>query len=134
MKFLDGSSAVVKWGSEELAIPYLKPVIDPVTGKPGVKVARYFPDFVVVYRDAGGGLQREILEVKPLKESQAESAKTAHDKLALAVNIAKWHAAEDFAKRNGMKFRVLTEATIFKQGAKRAKRPRSTVKPRGTKK
>lgn len=128
MKFLDSSSAVVKWGSEELAIPYLKPYIDPVTGQAKTKVAKYYPDFVVLYRDKDNNIQKEILEVKPLKETVSSKAKSAYDKMSLVVNIAKWRAAEDFANRNGMKFRVLTENTLFKQAPKAPKKPRGKAK------
>jgi len=141
MKFLDSSSAVIKWGSEEIRIPYLKPVLDPVTGKATFKPAGYFPDFVVVYQDKDGNIQKEILEVKPLKETLAEKATSDRDKVMLAVNIAKWKAAEAFARQNGMKFRVITEQSLFKQGPKKQPRKPSTarktvgtVKPRGSKK
>lgn len=129
MKYLDSSAAVLKWGSEEVAIPYLKPYIDTTTGQAKVKVANYYPDFVVIYRDKNNAIKKEILEIKPLKEASSEKAKTAYDKLSLAVNIAKWKAAEDFATRNGMTFRVLTEMSIFKQAPKKAK----VIRPRGSK-
>lgn len=124
MKFLDSSKAVLKWGSEEIKIPYLKPIIDPVTGRASLKPANYFPDFVVVYQDKEGNVQTEILEIKPLKESLQEKAKTDRDKMALAVNIAKWKAAEAFARANGMKFRVITEQSLFKQAPAKPKKPR----------
>lgn len=125
MKFLDSSNAVVKWASEELSIPYIKPT--------DMRVHQYFPDFVVVYRDKAGNLQKEILEVKPLKETLAEKAKNDHDKVALAINVAKWKAAEEFAKRNGMRFRVITEQSIFKQGrTAQPKQPKTIRKPTGT--
>lgn len=131
MKFLDSSAAVIKWGSEELVIPYIKPTDG--------KVHKYYPDFVVIYRDANGGIRKEILEVKPLKESLAESAKSIHDKVALAINIAKWNAAEAFAAQNGMTFRVLTEKSLFVNKPKTPKKPKAQPgarKPRssGTKK
>lgn len=126
MKYLDSSHAVLKWGSEEVAIPYLKPYIDVASGQAKVKVANYYPDFVVIYRDKNNAIRKEILEIKPLKEASSEKAKTAYDKLSLAVNVAKWRAAEDFATKNGMTFRVLTEMSIFKQAPKkpRVNRPR----------
>ena len=117
-----------------MAIPYLKPFIDPTTGKASAKVANYYPDFVVVYRDKNGGVQTEILEVKPLKEALAEKAKNAYDKMALAVNVSKWRAAEEFANRNGMRFRVLTEQTLFKQVPKKPRKATGTIKPKGTRK
>ena len=125
MKYLDSSSAVLKWGSEEVAIPYLKPYIDVTSGQAKVKVANYYPDFVVIYRDKNNTIRKEILEIKPLKEASSEKAKTAYDKLSLAVNIAKWRAAEDFATKNGMTFRVLTEMSIFKQAPKKPRVNRS---------
>lgn len=130
MKFLDSSSAVLKWGSEEVKIPYLKPIIDPVTGKATVKPANYYPDFIVVYQDKDGNQQTELLEVKPLKETLQEKAKTDRDKMALLVNIAKWKAAEAFCRSRGMKFRVITEQTLFKQAPKKAKQ--ATAKPART--
>ena len=132
MKFFDSSVAVLKWGSEEIKIPYLKPIIDPVTGRPGFKPAMYFPDFLVIYQDKEGNIQKELLEVKPLKESIAEKAKTDRDKMALAVNIAKWKAAELFARQNGMKFRVITEQSLFKQPTKQPRKPTTGRKAVGT--
>ena len=35
------------------------------------------------------------------------------------MNKAKWKFAADWAERNGAKFRVLTEKTMFKQKAKK---------------
>lgn len=110
MKRLDGSAAVLKWGSEEVRIPYLKPTDN--------RVHYYFPDFVVFYRDKMGAVQKEILEVKPLKEALAEKAKNDYDKISLAINIAKWKAAEAFAAKHGMKFRVITEKSMFHQAPK----------------
>lgn len=124
MKFLDASPSVEKWGSEEFSIPYLKPTIDKVTGRATMKVANYFPDFLVVYRDKTGNQVKEILEIKPAKEALVEKAKNAYDKLSLAINMAKWKAAEEFAERNGMKFRVLTEHSLFKQGQVKRKKAR----------
>lgn len=121
LKFLDSSSAVLKYASEELAIPYIKPTDN--------RVHKYYPDFVVIYTDKSGAVQREIIEIKPLKESLAEKAKTDHDKIALTINIAKWKAAEEFAHRHDMKFRVITETSMFKQGPakQRTSKKRKTV-------
>ncbi len=122
MKFFDSSNAVIKWGSEEVRIPYLKPFIDPTTGKSGFKPANYFPDFIVVYQNSQGMVKKEIIEIKPLKESLMEKAKSDRDKMALVVNIAKWKAAEHFASQHGMTFRVVTEASLFRQVPKKPKK------------
>jgi hypothetical protein len=116
MKFFDASEAVLKWGSEELKIPYLKPT--------DARVHYYYPDFIVVYRDKTGAVQKEIIEIKPLKESVQRANMTDYDKLSLIINDAKWKAADLFARQHGMKFRVITEASLFKQAPKQPRRPR----------
>ena len=37
------------------------------------------------------------------------------ERATVAVNYAKWEAAIHWAKRNGIKFRVITEEQIFKK-------------------
>ena len=39
--------------------------------------------------------------------------------MIVAVNYAKWDAAQKWCKRNGLTFRVVTEEDIFHQGRKR---------------
>ena len=107
MKFFDSSTAVISWASEEIAIPYLKPE--------DARVHHYYPDFVVEFRDKEGNIKKEIVEVKPLHESDVAYAKHERSKAALETNEAKWKAAIDFAGRNGMTFRVITEKSIFHQ-------------------
>lgn len=113
-KFFDSRSDVLKWGSEEIIIPYLSPADN--------RVHRYFPDFLVVYRDKDGCIIKEVVEVKPLHESDARFAKSDRSKDALMVNEAKWAAASLFCEERGMKFRVLTEKSIFHQGVKKARK------------
>ena len=130
-KFFDSHPSVYKWGSEEIKIPYIKPTDN--------RVHYYFPDFIVVYKDKDGNLIKELVEVKPLKESVLTDKSSNYDKLAIAVNHAKWAAAEAFCAQNGMKFRVLTEQSIFAGGAKRpanktTKKNKATTGTRRTRK
>lgn len=108
MEFCDKTPSVLKWASEEVKIPYVKPTDG--------RVHYYFPDFVIVYRDKMGNIQREIIEIKPLKETKLTARSTEHDKLAIAINEAKWAAAGAFAESHNMKFRIMTEATLFAMG------------------
>lgn len=107
MKFFDSSTAVISWASEEIAIPYLKPE--------DARVHHYYPDFVVEFVNKEGQIKKEIVEVKPLHESDAKFAKHERSKAALETNEAKWRAAIDFAEKHGMTFRVITEKSIFHQ-------------------
>lgn len=122
MKFFDSSIAVLQWASEELVIPYISPL-------DGLK-HKYYPDFVIVYKDKTGSIRKEILEVKPLSQSVAEHAKSDRDKMALIVNNAKWTYAIAFAKVHGMTFRVITEKSIFKQPTPKVKKPKGGKRPR----
>lgn len=110
MKWMDLRPQVLRWGSEEVEIPYLSPVDN--------RVHRYFPDFFIEYKNSDGQIIKEILEVKPRHESEEKFAKNDRSKNALLVNTAKWQAASLWCEQHNMKFRVLTEASIFHQVAK----------------
>jgi len=104
--FCDNNPAVVNWASEAITIPYR----NPVSGKNTV----YIPDFIVVYEDKYQRKHTELIEIKPSKEVTMESAKSYRDQLMVAINMAKWAAADSWARANNMKFRVVTEFDIFK--------------------
>jgi hypothetical protein len=115
MIWLDGNNAVLRWGSEELAIPYINPIKVDAAGRP--KISRYFPDFIILYRDNSGGIKKEIVEIKPYKESVITPRMSERDKMAYVVNQAKWKAAAMYAAANGAEFRVVTERSLFQQAA-----------------
>ena len=133
LKFFDNSTAVMKYASEEIAIPYVS-----IDGK----VHRYYPDFLAKIVNAQGIVEDWLIEVKPLKEAHIDFAKTPYDKLALAKNEAKWKAAQLFASANNMKFKVITEVEIYKLQPPTVKKPKEkkakvvkpkVIKPKGTK-
>lgn len=105
MKWLDTNNAIIRWGSEELAIPYISPLDN--------RQHRYFPDMIVMYKHVDGSIRKEIVEIKPYKETVITRGATDRDKQAIMVNDAKWKAAADFASKNGATFRVITERTMF---------------------
>lgn len=113
MKFFDSSSDVLSWGSEELSIPYLSP-------KDGA-VHQYYPDFYVEYRDESGCIRKEVVEVKPLHESDKSAARSERSRAALEINEAKWAAAARWCEVRGLTFRVLTERSIFYKPPRRTK-------------
>lgn len=104
-KWLDANDAVLRWGSEELAIPYVSPL--------DMKVHRYFPDIIVLYKHRDGTIKKEIVEVKPYAQSVATPRMSDRDRQALIVNEAKWKAAAEYAEKMGAKFRVVTEKTLW---------------------
>jgi hypothetical protein len=106
MSFADNNPAVLNWTSESVKIPYF----NPVSGKNTI----YVPDFLIVYVDANQKQHTELVEVKPSTETTMESARSYRDKLSVAMNMAKWAAADAWARANNMRFRVITEYDIFK--------------------
>lgn len=110
-KWLDNTPAVLQWASEEFSVPYLSPIDG--------QVHQYYPDALVVYRDKYGNVQKEIVEIKPYAETVLTPKASDQQKMALIVNEAKWKAADRFAQQNGLKFRVITEKTMFANGRNR---------------
>lgn len=96
---------VLQWASESIKIPYQHPI----TGK----FTLYVPDLLVIYADKFGRQHAELIEIKPIRESVMEKARTKRDKLAVIVNTSKWRAANIFCKKNHLTFRVLTEEQLF---------------------
>jgi hypothetical protein len=105
-KFLDNNPNVLEWASEEFHIPYYNPTLN--------RNAKYYPDFWVKYQDKNGITNVEVIEIKPFKQTQRPKNTNPHDRNAWIVNMSKWEAAIKFCKPQGIKFRVLTEKSIFK--------------------
>ena len=112
MMFCDSNDNVVNWASEPVRIPYR----NPLTGKN----TNYVPDFIVTYRGPNNTLRAELIEIKPKKQSLIESKQSQYDRAMVAINYAKWDAAQRWCKANGLSFRVITEDQIFHQGSKKS--------------
>ena len=110
MRFLDNNDHVMQWASESIQIPYR----NPITGKQSI----YVPDFLITYRTRQNTLIAEVVEIKPKKQSVIESKMSNRDRMVVAVNYAKWASAEKWCARNGLKFRVITELDLFRNGRK----------------
>lgn len=110
MTFCDNNPSVIQWASEPFMIPYR----NPLSGKNTI----YIPDFLMIYIDSNQQKHAELIEIKPLKETTLESAKSVRDRAAVILNIAKWTAARAFCQQNGLVFRLVTEHDIF-HGTKR---------------
>jgi TnsA endonuclease N terminal len=111
MQFCDNNPAVLQWASESINIPYRNPFTN--------KQTIYVPDFLIIYIDSKNQKHAELVEVKPSTETTMESARSMRDKAYVALNHAKWAAANSWCRQNGMRFRVVTENEIFHQGSKR---------------
>jgi hypothetical protein len=109
MRFCDNNDNVLQWASEAVQIPYRHPL----TGKQTI----YVPDFLITYRTRGNAMRAELIEIKPKKQSVIESKMSSRDRAVVAINYAKWAAAQKWCARQGLHFRVITENDMFKNGS-----------------
>jgi len=110
MRFCDSNDNILQWASESIAIPYR----NPITGK----MTNYVPDFLITYRTRDNTVRAELIEIKPKSQSVVEERMNSRERAVVAVNYAKWDAATKWARRNGMTFRVITEADMFHMGGR----------------
>jgi TnsA endonuclease N terminal len=110
MKFCDDNDHILQWASESVSIPYRHPI----TGKQTI----YVPDFLITYQNGNGKTVGELVEIKPRKQSVIEDRQSQRDRMAVAINYAKWDSATKWARRQGLTFRVVTEDQIFRNGSR----------------
>ena len=112
MNFCDSHPAVAKWASEAVKIPYR----NPLTGKQTI----YVPDFFIIYQDKNGKKHAEMVEVKPASQTTMEYAgKSFAKKKQVVINMAKWEAANAYARQRKIKFRVVSEDQLFHNGKRK---------------
>lgn len=111
MNFCDTNENIIQWASEPVRIPYRHPL----TGKN----TTYVPDFIVTYRGPNNTTRAELVEIKPKSQSIIEDKMKSRDRAIVAINYAKWSAAQVWCKNNGLVFRIITEDQIFHQGGKK---------------
>jgi hypothetical protein len=112
-RFCDNNPNILKWSSEEIKIPYLLPTPDG-----NVKKLNYFPDLYMELVDRAGQHHRQIIEIKPKRQTKPSRSRNQRVKLQENLqyhkNMCKWQAAEEWCKHRGIRFRVLHEGDQFK--------------------
>lgn len=109
MRFCDNNPNVIKWGSENVVVPY----ISPLDGR----VHRYYVDNFVMIKE-GNVVKKYLIEIKPYKQTKPPTVKykkkehLIYESSMYSVNQAKWQAATQFAKKKGMQFMILTEKEL----------------------
>ena len=112
MRYLDENPAILKWGSEELVIPYYNKVDG--------RAHRYFPDFVIQYKNKNGEVKNAVVEIKPkaqtrpptLPPSGRQTKRYINEMVTYMTNESKWLAAKDWCARNEWDFIILTELDL----------------------
>ena len=92
MVYCDRNEKILEWGSEEFFVPYRSPLDG--------KIHRYFPDFYVKVKTPKG-TKKWVVEVKPKSQTSIKDAgKSMAKKKQAVINMAKWEAANAYAKQN----------------------------------
>lgn len=112
MVFCDSTKSVVRWGSEEVVIPYFSPI--------DKKFHRYFVDFIVETQTPEG-IKTLLIEIKPKKQCVEPKRRKKVSKSYITevqtwlTNSAKWKAASEVSKNKGWEFKILTEDDLFRK-------------------
>ena len=109
MKFCDTHPSIQRWACEAVKIPYR----NPLTGRNSI----YIPDFFIQYVDKNNATNVDLVEIKPQNQAVLESVGKNKTRQAQFVqNQAKWAAASNWCKQQGIRFRVVTENELFHNG------------------
>jgi hypothetical protein len=108
MRFCDSNASILQWASESIQIPYRHPL----TGKQTI----YVPDFLITYRTKNNTMRAELIEIKPKGQSMIVEKMKSRERAVVAINYAKWAAAQKWCQRQGIHFRVITEDQMFHNG------------------
>lgn len=108
-RFCDNNPNVVKWGSENIVIPY----VSELDGR----VHRYYVDNFVAIRE-GNELVKYLIEIKPYaqtiepKTKYRKKSNLLYEQKQWVVNNNKWKAAREFCKQKGLKFLIITDKDL----------------------
>lgn len=109
MKFCDSNENVVKWGSENVIIPYLNPLDG--------KIHRYFVDNFVMIKE-GNVTKKYLVEIKPSSQLSPPTTKyrkksnLIYEQTMFITNKAKWQAAREWCNKKGLEFIIITEKQL----------------------
>jgi hypothetical protein len=107
---VEKSSNILKWGSETIWVPYYNKVKK--------RVCQYWVDLYVETKNQGIIIveikpEREIKAIKENKRPKATKKKKRstllYETKMWIINKSKWEAANDFAKKKGWKFMIVSE-------------------------
>lgn len=110
MVFCDGNTNILKWSSEEVAIPYFFTV--------DKKIHKYYVDFIIQMQDKNNVIKTYLIEIKPKKQTtqpvkKKNTKRYIRELLEWEKNNCKWQAATNYAKEKNWEFKILTEHELF---------------------
>ena len=108
-RFCDNNPKVVRWGSENVVIPYYNPLTK--------RNHRYHVDNYVVIKE-GNAITKYLVEIKPYKQTLKPTTKykqkkhIIYEQVQFVRNQAKWKAARKYCEGRGYKWLILTEKEL----------------------
>jgi len=115
MKYFDNNPSIVKWASEELAIPYYDSL--------GKRVRNYYPDFLIKIKNKQGQQKTHLIEVKPSKDLKPPIAVQGKKKSTVLyemktyqMNRDKFASARKWCDDRNIIFDIWTEKHLQQRG------------------
>jgi len=121
----DRNDSILKWSSENIAIPYQKPIFNDVGKIIRFELRNYFPDIYFIMKNKNGEIKEVLGEIKPESQvyepkepkriTQKSKKNYINKKCAWYVNKCKWKAACDFTeyarrvKKRNIEFNLFIE-------------------------
>lgn len=109
-RWCDNNPNILSWNSEGVVVPYVSPLDN--------KVHRYFVDSLITIKE-NNDIKTYLVEIKPSSQVNPPQQKKYKRKKTIiyeqrmyVVNRAKWDAAEKWAKKKGIEFKILTEKEL----------------------
>ena len=107
--FLDMNPNILRWSSEGIAIPYVKPTDG--------RIHKYYPDYYIECKSKSGDVSKMIIEVKPHKQTSKSKSRNQQtrdwENITYVINAAKWQAAQQFCESRGLQFKIWTEKHLL---------------------
>ena len=106
MRWCDDNTNVLKWGSENVIVPYISPLDN--------RVHKYYVDNFVVIKE-GTKITKYLIEIKPSGQTKPPTTKykkrfhLLYEQARYAVNSSKWKFAKEFCLKKGWQFLIITE-------------------------
>lgn len=110
-RWADCNENVIKWGSENVIIPYVSPI--------DKRVHRYFVDNFILFKDSNNDVKKFLIEIKPSVQvtqpiitSTKKKSTLIYEQKTWVINQAKWESAKRWARDRNCEFLILTEKEL----------------------
>jgi len=115
MYYCCNNSNIISWSNENVVIPYFFEV--------DKKQHRYIVDFKIKIKNKDNKIEECLIEIKCSKEcslpikpktnNKKAQNRYAEEVVTFIKNQNKWQAANEYCKKNNMKFLVVTEKDLY---------------------